>query len=237
MTPDIWAISTAQVGYYIGSYVTNAFLTVDCILSTTWSQWSSCSVTCGNGIQERHRIARVKKRNGGTCNNQQQMQPCAKELCPPEPVLVTGPAIVVPVVVSVVLIILLILVSTGVFILYKKKPDLFSKRIGSDGSFIQFSSFSDICKGETTPAPVITMISSDAKHIILKKDTNLLKNITDVTADAWRLNEEFSRLEAHVAETITRFKTTEVAQLEANKKANRYKDIGIISFLKHLNSS
>ena len=157
------------------------------------------------------------------------MQPCAKELCPPEPVLVTGPA-TVPVVVSVVLIILLILVSTGVFILYKKKPDFFSKRIGSDGSCIQFSSFSDICKGETTPAPVIT-ISSDAKHIILKKDTNLLKNITDITADAWRLNEEFSRLEAQVAETITRVKTTEMAQLDANKKANRYKDIGIISFL------
>ena len=186
-------------------------------------------MTCGNGTQQRQMIAIVKERNGGTCNNQQQMQPCAKELCPPEPVLVTGPA-TVPVVVSVVLILLLILISTGVFILYKKKPDLFSKIIGSDGSFIQFSSFSDICKGETTPAPVITMISSDAKHIILKKDTNLLKNITDITADAWRLNEEFSRLEAQVAETITRVKTTEVAQLEANKKANRYKDIGKIRF-------
>ena len=178
-------------------------------------------MTCGNGTQERHRISRVKERNGGTCNNQPEVKLCAKEACPPDLVLVA---------VSVVLIILLILISTGVFILYKKKPDLFSKRIGAVGSCIQFSSCSDICKGEKTPAPVITMISSDAKHIILKKDTNLLKRITDVTADAWRLNEEFSRLEAQVAETITRVKTTEVAQLEANKKANRYKDIGKICF-------
>ena len=175
-------------------------------------------MTCGNGTQQRQKIARVKERNGGTCNNPPEVKLCAKEVCPPDLVLVA---------VSVVLIILLILISTGVFILYKKKPDLFSKRIGAVGSCVQFSSCSAICKGEKTPAPVITMISSDAKHIILKKDTNLLKNITDVTADAWRLNEEFSRLEAQVAETITRVKTTEVAQLEANKKANRYKDIGI----------
>ena len=178
-------------------------------------------MTCGNGTQQRQKIARVKERNGGTCDNQPEVKLCAKEVCPPDLVLVA---------VSVVLIILLILISTGVFILYKKKPDLFSKRIGAVGPCVQFSSCSDICKGETTPAPVITMISSDAKHIILKKDTNLLKNITDITADAWRLNEEFSRLEAQVAETITRVKTTEVAQLEANKKANRYKDIGKICF-------
>ncbi|XP_076324156.1 spondin-1-like isoform X2 [Tachypleus tridentatus] len=55
---------------------------VDCKM-TSWSQWSSCSVSCGpGGFQKRVRhIKREPKRGGFPCKPLLEQQPCNQEMC------------------------------------------------------------------------------------------------------------------------------------------------------------
>jgi len=51
---------------------------------TTWSNWTSCSVTCGNGTQSRMRqCANPTPSNGGTTciGDDAQQQTCSLPIC------------------------------------------------------------------------------------------------------------------------------------------------------------
>ncbi|CAH1173684.1 unnamed protein product [Phaedon cochleariae] len=53
----------------------------DCVL-TEWSEWSSCSTTCGRGYKERSRSVRIPAQNGGRCpTNLLQRRGCFSRAC------------------------------------------------------------------------------------------------------------------------------------------------------------
>ena len=58
------------------------FTAVDCQLGD-WSDWSSCSVTCGHGQKIRIRYVKVNADHGGkTCSDErQQRRPCFSQEC------------------------------------------------------------------------------------------------------------------------------------------------------------
>ena len=57
---------------------------VDCV-TTDWSDWTACSMTCGPGIQRRLRVVRTQASSGGApCGEMEQTQPCTNGVCPIE---------------------------------------------------------------------------------------------------------------------------------------------------------
>lgn len=56
---------------------------VDCAVSK-WSEWSYCSVTCGMGWRERHRVYLDKKAHSRACNKvlkEQDLCYAAQKVC------------------------------------------------------------------------------------------------------------------------------------------------------------
>ncbi|KAG5895097.1 hypothetical protein JTB14_036372 [Gonioctena quinquepunctata] len=54
---------------------------VDCEL-TEWSEWSSCSTSCGRGFKERYRVVRRPAQNGGRCTTSlNQRRGCFSRAC------------------------------------------------------------------------------------------------------------------------------------------------------------
>ena len=48
-----------------------------------WSNWVSCSKTCGTGSETRSRTKTKTERNGGTCSGSgSDSQPCNTQPCP-----------------------------------------------------------------------------------------------------------------------------------------------------------
>ena len=113
----------------------------------------------------------------------------------------------VPVIVATVVpVIVVILIIAMVFILYRRKPQLFncSKNTNHEWRSVDKTG-----------------------NVILSKNSDTLKIATDLAAaDVRGLTEEFSRLEAEVRETILPNVKTSVGMAEENRKHNRYKDIG-----------
>merc|ERR1711981_20619 len=55
----------------------------NCKVSPTWSGWTACSATCGNGKQKAYRMLLKPALNGGTCNEQLTRQrDCNNGKCP-----------------------------------------------------------------------------------------------------------------------------------------------------------
>ena len=53
----------------------------------TWSEWTSCPVTCGEGVQERHRLCDnpVPSDGGADCSvigKSEETKLCGEEVCP-----------------------------------------------------------------------------------------------------------------------------------------------------------
>ena len=58
------------------------FVSVNCIWSN-WSNWDSCSKSCGNGIRTRSRSKTVLEKYGGSCSGQaSNSQSCIIKDCP-----------------------------------------------------------------------------------------------------------------------------------------------------------
>ena len=57
---------------------------VDCIWSDGFSAWSDCPVTCGEGVQSRHRQVLQAAQNGGKdCEGDgEQLRKCGERPCP-----------------------------------------------------------------------------------------------------------------------------------------------------------
>ena len=70
------------------------------------------------------------------------------------------------------------------------------------------------------------MDSNLRKSIIIKKGKDLKIDVVNATDDERMRFEEFQKLEAQVAESITPVKTTNISREEDNAKHNRYRDIG-----------
>ena len=49
------------------------------IVDCTYSSWSTCSKTCGNGVQTRHVV--IPQKYGGKCDGASSMN-CFKQNCP-----------------------------------------------------------------------------------------------------------------------------------------------------------
>ena len=65
----------------------------NCTLST-WTKFSSCSKSCGDGTKSRSRFKTVKESNGGTClGNLTEIEDCRLKPCPGELVLILKPNI------------------------------------------------------------------------------------------------------------------------------------------------
>ena len=72
----------------------------DCVVSN-WSDWSSCSKTCGGGNRSRSRTVTTEPKNGGTvCPSLIEEGKCNTEECPMSPWYIIGPVIGVVVIVS-----------------------------------------------------------------------------------------------------------------------------------------
>jgi len=55
---------------------------VDCVMGE-YGPWSTCSATCGGGMQSRHRVVKVPSSNGGDeCPCTEEWQPCNTQGCP-----------------------------------------------------------------------------------------------------------------------------------------------------------
>jgi len=60
---------------------------VDCAVSA-WSDWSTCSATCGGGTQTRSRTVNTPAANGGmACPALTDSQACNTNPCPPPPMM------------------------------------------------------------------------------------------------------------------------------------------------------
>ena len=66
-----------------GKCKTPEITVVDCTWSP-WNKWSSCSKTCGIGLQERNRTKVKRAQNGGKeCNGaNKETRLCNKQKCP-----------------------------------------------------------------------------------------------------------------------------------------------------------
>ena len=58
-------------------------VTVDCRW-TSWSDWTSCSKTCGAGVREKSRQVQTPARNGGSqcLGSPKQIESCNDQDCP-----------------------------------------------------------------------------------------------------------------------------------------------------------
>ena len=64
------------------SHAFSALCPIDCSM-TSWSSWSSCSVSCGAGAASRTRSAAQQSMNGGQlCGLSLESSPCATQFCP-----------------------------------------------------------------------------------------------------------------------------------------------------------
>ena len=65
------------------TFIYSTIVAVNCEWAT-WSEWATCSVTCGGGTEERNRTIAVPAQNGGTecAGNNTVMQECNTEACP-----------------------------------------------------------------------------------------------------------------------------------------------------------
>ena len=60
------------------------YYTVDCVW-LEWSEWSTCSVSCGEGIEERTRGQIPAQHGGKPCvGDSVETTPCSKDPCPSE---------------------------------------------------------------------------------------------------------------------------------------------------------
>ena len=97
-----------------------------------------------------------------------------------------------------------------------------------------------ICKKKSDKPDILVPDEKDSdqgKSILFVKNNELKNNVVNSTVDEQKRVQEFQKLEAKVAESITPVKMTNISREEDNAKHNRYKDIGKSSFNKNFMGS